>query len=252
MSVIDVYRRVRDIGKSDPGSLVEMSVFAHGWMGGPVLVNSHDDGMIGRTGTVVAPGARDPDDKDPRFEKDFVDPHMSATDREGFRAAFGKRGIVWLWGCAMPQALHALLRSIETHRDYRESGLTDDTTLALNLNGERLEALTVLLSLVGKTLKADVGKRVDVRFGDVRAGLCRLTLGSYAQRIAVAANVVAYGALMGTYAEFDTGTLPLMTISKRPEVEAHRRLYANYLKMKFDPEGRGYGEHGSAVVTCLS
>jgi hypothetical protein len=74
MSITDVYARVRDIGSKDPGTLVELSFFSHGWMGGPILANSNDDRLMtlmipnpfgpATPMTVAVTGnARDPDDK---------------------------------------------------------------------------------------------------------------------------------------------------------------------------------------------
>ena len=42
-SILDVYAKVREIGAADPGTLAELSFLSHGWMGGPILVNSYDD-----------------------------------------------------------------------------------------------------------------------------------------------------------------------------------------------------------------
>ena len=46
MSIVNVYDAVAGIGDSDPGTLRELSFFAHGWMGGPILVNSYDDHSV--------------------------------------------------------------------------------------------------------------------------------------------------------------------------------------------------------------
>src|SRR5690606_7934274 len=80
MSIVDIYKTVQEIGKNEPKSLVELSFFSHGWMGGPILVNSFDDRQlhIPVVGRIPVPnGFRDPDDRDPRTALDFIPPNMS-------------------------------------------------------------------------------------------------------------------------------------------------------------------------------
>jgi hypothetical protein len=56
MSITDIYAAVRDIGSKGPNTLAELSVFSHGWMGGPILVDSDDD----RTMEIQLPTPRGP------------------------------------------------------------------------------------------------------------------------------------------------------------------------------------------------
>jgi hypothetical protein len=70
MSILDIYRAAQKVGVDAPNTLAELSIFSHGWMGGPILVNSFDDGVVNFIIPLLsvplrfplASGARDPDD----------------------------------------------------------------------------------------------------------------------------------------------------------------------------------------------
>jgi hypothetical protein len=109
MSITDVYKRIIDIGKSDPGSISEVSIFSHAFYEGPILVNSNDDGYVsarGLTGRVervaIPPGMRDPDDKDGRSFKEFVSPNMIKSDAKAFTGAFDSTGYCWVGVATFP------------------------------------------------------------------------------------------------------------------------------------------------------
>ena len=68
MSILDIYKHIQDLGKTEPESLIEFSIFSHGWDGGPILVNSN------RT---------NPDDKDARTEH-FYQCNQSIRNECGF------------------------------------------------------------------------------------------------------------------------------------------------------------------------
>src|SRR5262249_51766217 len=89
-SIKDVYAFVNQIGAKEPGTLAEPSIFSHAYYEGPILVNSSDSGQS---------IARDPDDKDGRYKKDFIPPDMLAKDLALFQKAFASGGSIWIWGC---------------------------------------------------------------------------------------------------------------------------------------------------------
>jgi hypothetical protein len=93
MSITDLYEEVKDIG-ADPetaGGLVEVSIFSHSFVDGPLLVDTNDS-------SPSSPG-RDPKDLDARKDKDFKVPNMTSAQRAAFRAAFAPGAIWWTWGC---------------------------------------------------------------------------------------------------------------------------------------------------------
>ncbi|MDQ4029676.1 MAG: hypothetical protein M3168_01405 [Actinomycetota bacterium] len=250
MSVTDVYAAARSIGATDPGTLFELSFFSHAWFGGPILVNSNDDGFItgppstsGGPPTRTATGAaRDPDDKDPR-PKDFVPPNMSAAELQLFQDAYRADGYSWSWGCAFPRQVHEILHKLEHHRDYRSSGLADDQIFVFtNFRAEHVGPLQAFLGVVFPDPKS-----VELEFKELKRFFCKVTEGSYTHHLAVHSQKKTFGGVMGTYSEYDTGRLPLMHVEK--SFTRHFKFYESYLGFKFDPEGRRYGEF-SPMFSC--
>lgn len=238
LSVLDVYETVRAVGADDPGTLHELSFFAHAWMGGPILVNSYDDGSYQVLGyTVPLPAAmRDPDDMDPRA-KDFGPPTMRAGELAEFRAAFHADALVWIWGCAFPRVVHEILHKLEHHRDYRPTGLADARVFVFT--NFRADHVSYLAAMLGTSFPDP--RRVELTFGQLRSFFCRVSRAGYSQLIADASERRTFAGLMGTYSVYDKGPLPLMTID--PSFGRHITFYKNYLGFRTDPESRRYGEY---------
>ncbi|KQX61746.1 hypothetical protein [Angustibacter sp. Root456] len=249
MSITDVYQRVQDIGTKDAGTLAELSIFSHGWMGGPILVNSDDDRLmtitlnppVGQPIHVqmpVAPTSRDPDDKDGRGDLDFSPPTMDAGELKAFRAAFAKDAVAWLWGCAFPRAIHHTMWAMEQAKGYAGVGLGDDVELHLTQVVE--EDVVFLDRFLAGVLKPFPKPRsaIRVKFKHLKYALCRANLACYARALADGAQVTVHAAALGTYAEYDTGGDRLMHV--HGGFTAHFTFYKNYLGFSFDPEGRKY------------
>ncbi len=255
LSITDVYAAVRDIGRATPGSLEQLHLFSHAWMGGPILVNSFDDRMVrvmvpfvGVAVDLTIPGtARDPDDFDPRPQFDFVPPTMDAAALAEFKAAFASTGLIWLWGCALPRAINRFLSKVESSGAYRSSGLGDDVELTLaDLSAEERGVLDhYLVPDAGPFVSA---APVKIKFKHVKLFMCRVNQAGYSARLAAVAGVPVQAALLGTSADFDeTGSLPLMSVD--PAFQRHFTFYKNYLGFSFDTEGRHYGVYLPAF-TC--
>lgn len=250
MSITDVYDAVRAIGSADPGTLFELSFFSHAWHGGPILVNSFDDGFVevpvpfGAPPRRTALGAsRDPDDKDPRAAKDFSPPNMSAAALKTFQDAYHTDGYNWSWGCAFPRTIHEILHKLERHANYKSTGLADaDTFLFTNF---RADHITSLEGRLGVTFPDK--KRVQLTFKDLKHYFCTVTEDSYTHQLAVKSKKKTFGGVMGTYSEYDSGPLPLMHVHKG--FTRHFTFYKNYLGFSFDPEKRNYGEF-KPTFTC--
>jgi hypothetical protein len=250
MSAVDVYAAVRSVGSSDPGTLRELSYFSHAWHGGPILVNSFDDGLVagppsvpGGPPTLLPVGAaRDPDDKDPRA-KDFTPPTMSVAELTLFQDAYHADGHSWVWGCAFPRVIHEILHKLEHHRDYRASGLADDKVFVFtDLRGDHVSELSSRLGL-----SFPDPRRVSLEFRELKRYFCLATQASYTHHLAVNSARKAFGGVVGTYSEYDSGRLPLMHVHRA--FTRHFKFYESYLGFRFDPEGRKYGEF-SPSFTC--
>lgn len=253
MSILDVYKAVQKVGVDAPNTLFELSFFSHAWMGGPILVNSNDDGRFS-TGNIqlrlLSSNARDPDDMDPRV-KDFSAPTMDARALANFQTAFHSDGYVWIWGCAFVEELNRILCKIENHPSYRASGLGNNTVFEFtNLNAGQVELLEKWLGSELDGPFPDKGK-VKISFKFLKHFFCKFTTASYSHHIAKAAKVKTFGAVMGTDAGYDTGAgLPLMSVS-RTRWARHINFYKEYLGFSFDPEGRFYGEY-SPEFNCTA
>jgi len=249
MSIVDIYREVSGIGASSPGTLFELSFFSHAWMGGPILVNSYDDGVMhfpppisSLVGPFSLPSTmRDPDDKDPRSAKDFIAPTMDAAALGNFRKAFHSGGYIWVWGCAFPRLVHEILHKLENHPKYKPSGVADDELFKFaNFSAPQADMLE-------RWLSTELGggfpdkKNIAIKFKFLKYFFSKVTAASYTHHIAANAKVKAYGGVMGTYSSYDAGPLALMSVDS--SFARHFTFYRNYLGFSFDPEGRKYGEY---------
>jgi hypothetical protein len=259
MSITDVYAKVEDIGNSDPGSLAELSIFSHGWMGGPILVNSYDDRRMEIsipvpmaapvTMTIPVTGtSRDPDDKDGRPQFDFQAPTMDAAKLALFRKAFASDGFAWLWGCAFPRVVHHSMWAMEHAKAYKSSGLGDDVVLDMT------QVTTDDIGFLEKLLAPKLGAfpshtSAKVAFKWMKWAICIANISAYATALATAANVDVRAAALGTYAEYDTGGDRLMNVY--PGFTGHFTFYKNYMGFTFDPEGRRYAVYKPGM-TCTA
>ncbi|WP_158738014.1 hypothetical protein [Alteribacillus sp. YIM 98480] len=249
MSILDVYQKVQNIGKNSPHSLIELSFFSHGWMGGPILVNSYDDreaniqlhpSLPSFTHSYRGSSLRDPDDKDPRGNLDFNSPTMTNQDLKNFQNAFHNKGYIWIWGCAFPRSIHQILHKMEKHPSYRENGLGDDTLFVFtNFTKEEVKLLENYLQ--GHLPPFPDKQKIAIEFKYIKFFFCLANQNSYSYQIAKHANVKTYAALLGTYSIYEKGRLPLLKIEGA--FKRHFKFYKNYLGFDFDPEGRNYGEY---------
>ncbi len=233
---------------SDKGTLAELSFFSHGWMGGPILVNSFDDrnASSGDAGILSGLTLRNPDDKDPRAELDFADPNMDDNDIKNFQDAFDKDGIVWAWGCAQPQPVNNLLYKIETNSNYSATGVKDETVFQLdNLSSDQINKIlkATLQGLLGDSAYIVSASSVKLKFKFIKYVFSIISQSTYSAVIASVSKAKTYGALVGTSAIFEpsSGANYLMKID--PVYRRNCNFYKNYLGFKLDPEGRNYGEY---------
>jgi len=243
MSITDVYEFVREIGRTDPGTVEELNFFGHGWHGGPILVNSQD----GRKGTPP----RDPDDKDGRGSKDFRSPNMDAAALTELSSAFAPNGFTWLWGCVFAAAPFQVLHRLLTNRVYLSGKLKDSDLIKFNFTTTHANQFFAAVPSFFPAMRADgtFPLSFDRSLTDIK-DLCQLMVDSgYCKKIATATNRKCYGALPGTYSDFEKGVaLPLMLVpTRRPPYSDSFWLFLDFYKkhmgMVLDPEGRGYGEH---------
>ncbi|MGB7069897.1 MAG: hypothetical protein WBD22_10415 [Pyrinomonadaceae bacterium] len=241
MSITDVYEFLRKQGKSNPGSVQELSFFAHGSHVGPILVNSYD--------TTPSHPFRDSNDKDGRAHKDFAPPNMDSAATKELEAAFAPTGFIWLWGCVFAAAPFQVLHRLFKNRAYK-SGKIKDTDI-VKFEFERTHA-DQFFAAVPTFFPAAIGGTFPLVFNrtfkQVKEFFQQLIFNGYCGQIALNANRKCFGALPGTYSEYDPkkSFLPLMLVprAKPPGSADFTRqvnFYRKHMGMKLDPEGRGYG-----------
>jgi hypothetical protein len=255
MSITDLYAAVRAVGASadTKGSLTEVSVFSHGFFGGPILVNSNDN-----SGSATD---RDPDDKDARARKDFKAPNMTAAQLTEFRAAFAAGARWWTWGCAFTATYRQVTARVVASPLYRRTPpgkLKDTDKIKFEFPQDMAQDLYPLHpdffpqdtrvtkggATVFKTLAFErtVKQIKDLFLGGVG--------NSYFNAVAKAAQVPSIGAFLGTYADYEQADksikLPLMAIPRSVKIYGtdftrYIAFWVKVLGFKTDPEGHGYG-----------
>jgi hypothetical protein len=253
MSITDVYSFVQGVGAgAEKGTVIELSFFSHGWMGGPILVNSFDH---------ASGDARDPNDKDARQWKDFKAPNMDATALAKFRAAFADNSIVWIWGCSFFRAAHLVLSQLFKTSKYRSTppGKIQDTdTFTLDFSeddphpSQEDDFNTVVNSVLPGGRLSGRSYTITVTFSKIHDAFENQLTNSYSSKIAnaIPAGGTVFGALPGTGSDYEANDkhirLPLMRIpTRRPpyDNDFSRTLsfYRTYIGIALDPENRGYG-----------
>ena len=255
MSILDLYAAVQAIGsdKATKGSLVEVSVFSHGWMGGPILVDSMDN-----SGSATA---RDPDDKDARLFKDFTAPTMTGTQLTAFRAAFATGAFWWDWGCAFTesyrQVTHGFLKS-PLYRRTPRGKLNDTDKVKFGFSQQMAEEFygddVAFFPQNKYTSGKNIGKFKELTFQrtvkEVREFFLRGVDNCYHHKVAHAANISARGAFLGTFADYEENDksikLPLMEIPRNYRI--FKNDFTSYINMWIrdfgfaqEAEGHGYG-----------
>lgn len=254
MSITDLYAAVQVIGgsKTTAGSLTEVSIFSHGFYGGPVLVDS-DDGGRGK--------ARDPNDKDARVFKDFVSPNMTAAQLTSFKAAFAVGALWWNWGCAFTesyrQVTHRYVNS-PLHRRTPTGKLKDTDKVTFDFSqSEAQEFYADDKTFFPQTLHVGGkknGKFKELTFDrtikDIREFFLRGVRDCYHQAVAKAGNINVRGAFIGTYADYESNDkrirLPLMEIPRsipifKTDFTAYIKMWTKEFGFSEDPDGHGYG-----------
>jgi hypothetical protein len=256
MSITDLYAAVQAVGANaaTAGSLVEVSIFSHGFWQGALLVNS-DDGRAGPE--------RDPDDKDSRVGKDFKPPNMTAAQRTAFRAAFAGGGSWWNWGCTFTESYRQVTHRFVHSPPYRTTPagkLKDTDTIRFDFPQSMADEIyaddttffpqTTRVTAAGDTVFKDLV--FDRTVKDVKDFFLRGVRDCYHTAVAKAAGVPVHGAFLGTYADYEANDkrtkLPLMAIPRNVTVygtdfSRYLNMWVQVLGFVTDPEGHGYGTY---------
>ncbi|HEU5280349.1 MAG TPA: hypothetical protein VFU26_15775, partial [Gaiellaceae bacterium] len=245
MSITDVYEHVRMLGRTEPGSVAELSILSHGWVGGPILVNSFD-------GLGSGIDARDPNDKDARTDKDFIAPTMDAAALAEFRAAFASDAFAWVWGCSFTNSPRQVLYRVLSSAKYRSTAagkLVNTDTFRLSFPREHAELFFHVDPdfFPARGADGEFPLTFDRTLAQVKNFFFARLSETYCNSLAQAAQVPCFGALPGTYSDYERNVSdPVMVVptAKPPYADDFTRsirFYTTYVGARLDPEGRSYG-----------
>ena len=258
LSITDVYGFLDEIGRLRAGALQELHIFSHGYLEGPILVNSLDleNGKPDpQTGKLPIPTRRDRYDRDGR-RVDFREGGVINVRVANLRAAFAKNGFSYLWGCTKNQLAYSIIA--EARKTLLKEGRGavmftwggEQTWGKWEFFNDVLAVIPLIQTTVPYTLKQVVG-------------VLRILIDrSYAQHMANAMQRPVFAALPGTGSNHDRAGpeeqhflhIPTgdTTNGDDPGEDDRPRLdfYRQYLQIGFDKSegrsqtfGRGYGIH---------
>jgi hypothetical protein len=253
MSITDVYTFVQSIGTgTEKGTVEELNFFSHGWMGGPILVNSFD-------ATANDPSKpRDPADKDARYLKDFIAPNMDATAILNFNAAFSGDGFVWTWGCSFARSLNVVLsRLFSTHllKTTPLNKLKDTDKVTLDFSDDAKPPTpdddfnVIVHSYFPGGKLSHNSYTITVTIKQIKELLQQRMGATYTAWLSNATGISSIGALPGTYADGEKNVrLPQMVIPQRKppyddDLSRSVKFYITVAGATQDPENRGYGQY---------
>jgi hypothetical protein len=254
MSITDLYAAVQAVGAdhATAGSLAEVSVFSHGFFGGPILVDSDD---------TSATTARDPNDKDARVGKDFKAPNASAAQLAAFRAAFAPGAFWWNWGCTFTESYRQVTHRFINSPLYTKTGagkLKDTDKIKFDFPQDMADEIygddTTFFPQTKYASGPNVGKFKELVFErtvkEIREFFLRGVQDTYHAAVGKAGGIEARGAFLGTYSDYEENDkrikLPLMAVPRN--VGIYGTDFTRYLTMwvrdfgfTMDPENHGYG-----------
>jgi hypothetical protein len=247
ISKYDIYDLVEHIGTENPKSLIELSIFSHGYYDGPILLNSSQhtaayiDPVTNREIEVQVLGS-DPNDYDMR-KWDIVSylSQVSNYEKMGkIRDAFAVDGRIWIWGCNFYRNLHVFLYKVKSNRAYRKEGLSNATIFKFprgSLNSDiRLLVSRLLASATNKPeveiLPTD---ELELSFEHIRRIFCQMISFVYAFAASQFIGVNVFAGLPTTYSSIS----PDFKISA--DTISDVQFFQEYLDFEIDELGLKYG-----------
>lgn len=205
ISITDVYAYICSLGsdKSTQHTLTELHFFAHGWFGGPILVNSLD---LRVDMLKITDSERDPLDKDARSDKDFEPSNLGMECYPKFPLAFASQATGFVWGCDFEKFWKKVIQ--ETVRMRVNTRSLDTPLSPFTYTSEQSWGATEekFHQILGSGPRPHQSRRLTVK--EIRELLRDLLEDTYMQKLATLSKSTIIGALPGTYADFDTTGKP--------------------------------------------
>ncbi len=256
LSVADVYQYIMQIGQERSGTIAELSFFGHGWIGGPLLVNSYERDEFKRGANKRL---RDPWDKDGRT-KDTNIHNMDNQQFAYFISAFQPNAHIWLWGCASSRMYKSVIQAVRSAAAFRAKRYgthvdTDRFSLSFSQNfAERYFSSDPVFFQRSLSVQPISQRSFERTLREVKDFLIRGICHSYAGQLAYNSQIKVYGSILGTGSDFErSGTHRLMAVPKSSEVYGYSfnhiiSFFKTYLRLSEDPENRGYIFHDPALI----
>ena len=257
MSIVDVYHSVHD---APDGSVLEVSFFAHGWVEGPILVNSSD--LRPAEEVRNHPHLRDTTDKDGRASVDFnitmgepIDGTVTSMTRLlGFLASFDPKGALLSWGCNFDIEISLIRQAIRLIKKANGK-VQDDTVMQFEFEQRWLERYPVVdrdhvFFPADQTIA-----RFSRTFGQVKDFLRQRLARGYAFKFVEASTkLIGFGALPGTSGDNEQSRFHMMRVCEHQGTPAFPgdknfecpdsyglvfRFYKTHLGVEVDKQGYG-------------
>ena len=262
-SIVDVYDAIRS---APAKSVMELSFFSHGWVEGPILVNSTRD-------PATPVGQRDPNDHDGRSATDFtatMGAAAGATRLTEFKNAFADGAKIQTWGCNFDIEVRVVQQVLKAMKRDKTKKL--EATSSFDLEFE-LPATSGTGTARYWTDRAFFGPdttpptQTFTKTGDlIKNYLTRRIQNCYAFQAAVGTGLTTLGAVPGTGGDDEKsqnhGGIFLMQVCRNADPKAKTPecpdgwgpildFYKKHFGIKNDAK-RGYGIYDPATVTAIN
>ncbi len=207
MSVSNIYYYIEDLGKNAKGSIVELHLFSHAWISGPIFANTK------KFYEWDAPAAKwnwfnDGKylDKDGRSE-DFNSGVTVIKTMVDFKAAFANSAFSMIWGCNAYSSPKQIINQARKSKYYKEMlKEPDKKLLALEFNSDDWgeDRDDDFHKLVLDTAPYSTGNKSEKKsLNDIKKILKPIIDDTYMKKMAQGTGKDVLGALPGTYANLD-------------------------------------------------
>lgn len=207
MSVSNIYHYIEDLGKSAKGSLVELHLFSHAWIGGPIFANTKEfyewDTASSKWNWFNDGKYLDKDGRSEDFDSGFT----IIKNMSDFKAAFASNAFSMIWGCNAYSSPKQIINQVRKSKYYKEMlKVPDKKLLELEFNsddwGEDTE--DEFHKLVLDTTPYSTGKKSEKKsLNDIKKILQPIIDDTYMKKMAQGTGRDVLGALPGTYANLD-------------------------------------------------
>ena len=249
LSVLDAYRRIEEIGRDAPYTLLDFQLWGHA---SSSAYSSNSGTAFANTDHVPIGDdkGRHPLDLDARAIRDF-DP--VTIDRRLFRMAFARGATTFVWGCNWSRPYYDVLGQVM--KQLGSKPLKDDTAFVLRWRPDTGGHEAWFRHLMGLQ-QTDPTKNIKKDGKFIRDLVTRLLNETYMQQIANVTSRCASGGVPGVGSEYDNrsekkapclSNIPMAPLYGETENMRHvLNFYAKHFDVQFNPDGahekfgRGY------------